>query len=303
MKNPLKIIHKFKNNNLRTQYKVFIFVGSLLSDSLFKILQIIEEKDLISSLMILNNKQFKEISDFYGPKWYEKFFTSYRINYERNILKNNNSKRKALEQKLGKEFVRILLEEPVIKKVTYSYANSYYNYLLVKNKIKSTNKKVELDFRTNQTGGKNLETIDFDKDDLDYPMCKDCLNPEIKQVGSGDDDDLEVTELDLESIGDLDNDNKIEEIKTNDEEEEVEKQITEDDLDEAVEEDFNLDELTKLYATTDVESEKLVKETSKLISEAIHDKKWEKNITNIEYDDTLDNITFDNKIENIYKKY
>ena len=323
MKNPLKIIHKFKNNNLRTQYKVFIFVGSLLSDSLFKILQIIEDKDLISSLMILNNKQFKEISDFYGSKWYEKFFTSYRINYERNILKNNNSKRKALEQKLGKEFVRILLEEPVIKKVSYSYANSYYNYLLVKNKIKSTNKKVELDFRTNQTGsGKNLpsnlETIDFDKDDLDYPMCKDCLNPEMKQVdknliGGGDDDDLEVTELDLESIGDLDNDNKEGEgegegegeIKVEEEEneEEVEKPITEDDLDEAVEEDFNLDELTKLYATTDVESEKLVKETSKLISEAIHDKKWEKNITNIEYDDSLDNITFDNKIENIYKKY
>ena len=39
MKNPIKIIHKFKNNNLRIQYKIFIFVGSLLDESIMKILK------------------------------------------------------------------------------------------------------------------------------------------------------------------------------------------------------------------------------------------------------------------------
>jgi len=60
MKNPIKIIHKFKNNNLRIQYKIFIFVGSLLDESIMKILKIIEDKDFINSLMILNDKQIKD---------------------------------------------------------------------------------------------------------------------------------------------------------------------------------------------------------------------------------------------------
>ena len=328
MKNPLKIIHKFKNNNLRTQYKVFIFVGSLLSESLIKILNIIEEKDLITSLLTLNDKQIKEISEFYGSNWYEKFFTSYHINYQRSLLKSNNSKRKSLEQKFSKEFVRILLDEPINTKVSYSYASSYYNYLLVKNKIKSINKKVELDFRTqdmsknnSQEGGSELlEDMGFDKDDLNYEMCEDCSNPyhddnkphqknliysKLIQKGSGDNEDLEVTELDLDIEAGEGEGEKTEIIEEPKDEEEVEKLITEDDLDEAVEEDFDLDELTKLYSTTDIESEKVIKETSKLISEAIHDKKWEKKIDEFEneYDDTYDNLTFDTKIENIYKKY
>ena len=48
MKDPIKIIHKFKNNNLRTQYKIFIFIGSLVTDNIMKILKSIEDKDLIS---------------------------------------------------------------------------------------------------------------------------------------------------------------------------------------------------------------------------------------------------------------
>ena len=38
MKDPIKIIHKFKNNNRRIQYKVFIFIGSLVPDEIIKIL-------------------------------------------------------------------------------------------------------------------------------------------------------------------------------------------------------------------------------------------------------------------------
>ena len=38
MKDPIKIIHKFKNVNKRIQYKIFIFVGSLVPDDILKIL-------------------------------------------------------------------------------------------------------------------------------------------------------------------------------------------------------------------------------------------------------------------------
>ena len=39
MKNPYKIIHKFKNNNGRIQYNIYIFIGSLVDDDLLKVLK------------------------------------------------------------------------------------------------------------------------------------------------------------------------------------------------------------------------------------------------------------------------
>jgi hypothetical protein len=42
MENPIKIIHKFKNNNRRIQYKIFIFKQILSAN--------IESKDTLSQL-------------------------------------------------------------------------------------------------------------------------------------------------------------------------------------------------------------------------------------------------------------
>ena len=44
MNNPIKVIHKFKNNNRRIQYIVYIFVGSLISDDIKNILNDIKKK-------------------------------------------------------------------------------------------------------------------------------------------------------------------------------------------------------------------------------------------------------------------
>jgi len=41
MKDPIKIIHKFKNNNRRIQYKNYIFVGPLVPEDIIKILELI----------------------------------------------------------------------------------------------------------------------------------------------------------------------------------------------------------------------------------------------------------------------
>ena len=53
MKDPIKIIHKFKNNNRRIQYKVYIFVGSLVPKDVMKILDSIAEKDFYTTLNTL----------------------------------------------------------------------------------------------------------------------------------------------------------------------------------------------------------------------------------------------------------
>lgn len=318
MKNPIKIIHKFKNNNLRIQYKVFIFIGSLVDENILKILKVIENKDFISSIIALSDKQLREISNYYGENWYEKFFLSYHINNQRNIIKTNASKKKLLISKMGKEWVEKLINEVVIKKVSYSYASSYYNYLLAKNKIKSTSKRNELDFRTYEpeknTGlilnEKDVKQINIDDDqeggnnsETPFELCKYCKNME----GGDDMDEDEDNEMTLDETNDLqpkEQEEKKESIDKDEDDEETEVQLTEDQLEEVIEEDINLEELSKLYSTAEVESDKQVKETSKLISEAIQDRKWEKQIDNLtsNYDENLDNLTFDSKLEDIYQK-
>jgi hypothetical protein len=61
MKNPLKIIHKFKNNNRRIQYKVYIFIGNIIDESLMKILNNIQDKDLLTTFNLLSSKEIKEL--------------------------------------------------------------------------------------------------------------------------------------------------------------------------------------------------------------------------------------------------
>ena len=334
MKNPIKIIHKFKNDNKYIQYKVYIFVGNLIDDSLMKILKYIEDKDLLTTFNLLSTKEIKQLESYYGEKWYEFFFISDHINFQINNVKNNSSKRKTLELKFGKEWVNKFLNELVIKKVSYSYAISYYNYLLIKNKFKNLSKN-NMDFTTyqphkteelsqntttqtinpkllKQKGGEMLYKFNFDENNENNEnIVKLNLN---KQFGGQDVDN----ELDIESdyedlLEEPPSNNNIpsdDDIPSNNnipfdlEDENKEKIMSEDELDEEIEGDFDLDELTKLYVSNDVESEKHVKETSKLISEALNDKKWEKSTDKLSknYDNSLDNITYESKLEEIYKK-
>ena len=69
MKNPIKIIHKFKNNNRRIQYKVYIFVGNIIDESLLKILNNIQDKDLLTTFNLLSTKEIKQLESYYGEKW------------------------------------------------------------------------------------------------------------------------------------------------------------------------------------------------------------------------------------------
>ena len=147
MKDPIKIIHKFKNNNRRTQYKVYIFIGSLIPNDIYKLLESIKDKDFYTSLNTISIADHNKLVNFYGEFWYEKIFISYHLNAQRNII-NSSSKKKLIEQKYGKEWYNIHIHEPPNKKISYSFSAAYYNYLLLRNKIKTQTRKVEMDFRT-----------------------------------------------------------------------------------------------------------------------------------------------------------
>ena len=296
MKDPIKIIHKFKNNNRRIQYKIYIYIGSLIPKNIIKILESITDKDFYTTLNTLNKTEHLELEKLYGEYWYEKFFISYHINAQRNIINSAPSKKKLIETKYGKEWYNKHIIEPPTKKVSYSFSASYYNYLLMRNKIKTQTRKIEMDFRT---------YVDMDKVSLTSLLEQQLENLEeqefenfqnINQFG-GDEEEI---------YNDANNDNYPHEQKEDDDDDEEETHIiSEEDFEEQVEEDFDLDEITKLYTTVDIESSKSISETSKLISEAINDKKWEKNTENLEkkYDDSQEEISYDAKLEDIYIKY
>jgi len=81
MRNPFKIIHKFKNDNNRIQYLVYIFVGSQQDDEIIKILESIKNKDFYDTLLFINQKKRKMIENVYGNKWYTYFFINEHITY------------------------------------------------------------------------------------------------------------------------------------------------------------------------------------------------------------------------------
>lgn len=279
MKDPIKIIHKFKNNNKTIQYKVYIFIGSLVPNEIMNILDTIIDKDFYITLNTITKTEYEILENFYGEFWYNKFFISYHVKNQRLIIDSTSTKKKSLETKYGKDWYKKHIIEPPIKKVSYSYASSYYNYLLMRNKIKTQTRKAELDFRTYTKGESQL-----------------VLQSEMKGGEMVEDDTIseEIKETNLDDL-----------LKKEDDDNEEPQVISEEDFEEQIEQDFDLDEITKLYTTFNVESSKTIIETSKLISEAINDKKWEKKIDNFEkkYDDSQENVTYDIQLEDIYKKY
>ncbi len=322
MKDPIKIIHKFKNNNRRIQYKVYIFLGSLVPKDIMKILESITEKDFYTTLNTLPKTDYELLEKLYGEFWYEKFFISYHINSQRSSINNTGTKKKSLETKYGKEWYNKHINEPPVKKVSYSFSSSYYNYLLMRNKIKTQTRKVEMDFRTygdiEKVTAASISKIESDeptllnfegrKDSVNNSNIEDKIKPffQNNELNLGLEFTGKIVESDDETSEVL-SDDEVPEPKNDDDEENDDetKIISEEDFEEQVEEDFDLEEITKLYTTADVESNKTIMETSKLISDAINDKKWEKETSQLEktYDDSQENLTFDAKLEDIYKKH
>ena len=258
---PIKIIHKYKNNNRRIQYTIYIFIGSTIDDSIDAILESIKKKNLFDTFNILSKNKIEQLESVYGTDWYKCFFNRYHIIEQFNSIMKNSNKLKIIENKMGKEWISTNIETFSKKKADYSFASIYYDYLVARNKIKSQTRKAEMDFRT--------------------------YNLNIAQIGGHDED------------------NNPEDIVTAPDEDEEEKPATLEDLDDEVVEDFNLEELTKLYSMDVVESDKNIKETAKLISDAIKDNSFVKNSsqTEVSFDDSLDDIGYDAKLEDVYEKH
>ena len=272
MKNPYKIIHKFKNNNGRIQYMIYIFVGPLIDNEILKILNSFANKDFYNTITTISKKNYKILEEHYGKKWFNFFFLIEHIAESIKKINSSNAMKKTVINNLGKEWfeenINISISNIIEKKIPFSFAANYQNYLISRNKLKTLSIKKELDFKT----------------------YSDDKESDISQEGGNDDNEIEA-------------DDNIDEIikKEDDEDEQLE---TIEDLEDEVMEDFNLDELMKLYSTQELESNKEVKETSKLISKAINDKNWEKKADKLDfnYNDSLDGSNYDAILDQVFNK-
>ena len=286
MKNPFKIIHKFKNDNNRIQYLVYIFVGSHLDDEIIQILESIKDKDFYDTLIFINTKKRKILESVYGQNWYTFFFINDHVTYSIKKINENKKLQKKIIEIYGKDWYQqnIELQNNKVKSlfrknIPFSFSTEFQNHLVSRNKIKSINLKEENESQSES----NKDIVD------DFTT--------YQKGGMMMDDPMAIMMDDNKMINDI-------EKKLNEEEEEDDAPKTQEELEDEVIEDFNLDDLMNIYSTTDIQDNKEAKETSKLISQALNDKSWEKKAEKIasNYDNSYDKNNFDMEIVQVYKK-
>lgn len=268
---PIKIIHKFKNNNRQTQYIQYIFIGSNVDDEIMGILDNIKNKSFFECYDTLSKQKIDKLENYYGNKWYSSFFNRYHLAEQFSSILKNSNKKKIIENKMGKEWVSFHLSSPLLRKVTYSFASTYYDYLISRNKIKTAVRKADMDFRTyapEMAGGNINEEEEEEEEDTD------------------------------------DNDNLDKEIDKENEDVQETMIMTTEDFDDTVGNNFNLEELTNLYEKENDATDKDVKDTAVLIGQATNDKSFAKNIDRMEIDfnEKIDDIAYDIKLEDVYNK-
>lgn len=289
MKDPIKIIHKYKNNNRRIQYMVYIYIGSLVGKDIIEILNTIKDKDFTTVLNTLEEPEYQKLEKYYGTFWYEYFFLSFHLTSQKKLIDNTPKKKKEIMKKYKEKWYSIHIKQDHLTKVAYSFASRYYNELAEHKKVKT--RKIDIDFRTYHIGnGNTMSGGNIKQLAIEYKSEADINN-------------IKTYDIVHRMVGGTDiGEDTIEETVINDDD--IVENITEEDFEEYVEEDFNLEELTNFYKTPDIETDKVIMETSKLIKDAIHDVKWEAKTDKLEntFDETFENITYDTKLDDVYHK-
>ena len=163
MNEPIKVIWKFKNNNRRTQYNQYIFIGDV-SPSIYKVLKRIEDLSFYETLINLTKDDYKILEKAYGNFWYKYFFNTYHLNSSILVIRESNTQKNELTEKYGKDWVdsHITNKQVMEKKLIYSFESLIKDDLERKNKKKKeTALNIELDEEKDFTTIKkiNMEKI------------------------------------------------------------------------------------------------------------------------------------------------
>jgi hypothetical protein len=139
MNDPIKIIHKYKNNNERIQYHIYIFLGDIIDDNCMRILKKIKDMDLFTALTSLEIRDREIIEKNYGEFWYEKFFNSYHISNTRENIIKNPPKMKELKTFYDNKWIKEHLIDYKKRIETISYN---YEYVIKEERERKMIKKI-----------------------------------------------------------------------------------------------------------------------------------------------------------------
>jgi hypothetical protein len=219
MNSPIKIIYKYKNDNRKTQYQYYIFLGSLLSPTLLKIINKIEDLNFYDTIIGLPDKEIKILEDFYGIYWYKYFFLTDHINYSIETIINSSQKRTDIIKKYNNEWYILHID----KFKYYSKSKYSYNAIFKKNSTFKHKKITEYDdndleiddnnYKLNNNnnnnnrlynkfvldGGNDFNVLEDEYDIDDYD--DDLINKtDDDLINKTDDDTFEGDEIDIGNI-------------------------------------------------------------------------------------------------------
>jgi hypothetical protein len=326
MNDPIKIIWKYKNDNRRTQYMTYIFIGNV-SKMIKKILDKFANLNLYDTLLQLTKEEYIQLEKFYGEHWYNKFFNLYHINNTIYSIRETELLKKEIIDKYTKDWYdkHIMNHQLMERKLIYSY-ESIIKYELekkVKKKSKefasgtdnedfndyTTTKKLDIkklfNIKKEQEGGFNMKNEEYNLSsgfnnliDNDNMLC-----------GGYDDDHVGDVEEDEDVYRDEEDEEKKENVGDGEEDKEEKDEDEEQKLegtDITAEEEVDLEEIEKIYKDSDVIHDDNVSKTSNLIKEALNNDKIFEKQSNlmIEFDQSKDKNIYDETLKEIYtKKY
>jgi len=167
MRDPIKIIHKFKNNKGKIIYIPFIFIGGIVPKNVYDILVFIDDLDFFTTLDKIKISEYQIMENFYGEFWYNFFFIKDHIKYQINIIKESKTQKTAIIKKYEKKWYEKHINNPLDDVKKYSYISNHYDTMSYKNLIylKNTNDSNKLK-QTSQIGGDDNDDDDvMEKDD------------------------------------------------------------------------------------------------------------------------------------------
>lgn len=308
MDDPIKVIFKFKNDNRRTQYHTYIFIGDIPA-SLLSILKTIKDKTLLDTFLLLEEIDIKKLEKLYGAYWYKKFFNTYHMNYMISIIKKTPKYSKEISGKFGKDWYDTHIGNFIMveKKIFYSYEKTISeerNRKDIRKKVKQTDDDKIIDFRTvikpfninDALKSKNMPSRITNKEKewssnagsvidglFDKYLQENGVPEAIKQNGGT-----------YEYLPNIDTYNIVQKGGKEEEEEVYDEYESTDDLD--------IEDLEKIYE--DVYQDKHVSQTATMLKDALESEKaFKKEINSIlDFDNSKNKNSNDEELKDVYEK-
>jgi hypothetical protein len=191
MREPWKIIYKYKNSNGCICYKIFIFVGDVES-SVKEILSEIQNLSLEQTLDKLDLKKLNILIDTYSTNWYYFFFNKHHIIKSKTSIKKNTSFLKKLKNKLSEDWIKKHFEEPEAI-IRTSFFEKYADFIKNKNKLRKT---IQQKQENNQKGGNEEINDNEDIDEVEDFIFDTNENDKDQSISTLGD----IEEFNLESV-------------------------------------------------------------------------------------------------------